>query len=742
MRRLLFGLLLWAASVLPAAATINLINGHVQGPGNVVVPNGSITLQLNMDASVIAPPGGQVLSSQVTTCQFDSSGNIVPTCAIWSNAELNPQNALGLGTWYWATFYDSNGTRVNSVAFPWAFPNSSGASVDISFMTLTATSSGTIYYPSPAVAPVASTGVQWVAKTGSDSNNGLSWGQAAANISTAIANLPACSNPKWFSFGSYASVNWTHCGVVFLGAGVFTVSNVTITSPEVAIIGLSPQATTISCITSSGACLKYSVGSSNNAMDTNGSAGLYNLTIDGFNASAGTFGLQTDDISSFEAQNVQIQNFTGAGSVCYYDTATSSYNEKQDIDIRTNNCKIAWEVNPGAGSQGYPATTFGYGRHKIACLVWANQNCFTMTNGQITQDNLQLTVNLSDATATGMVLTNAATIFQNLINIHIEGQGGQSGAEVSMASGTQFQNNGGYFNQDQGNTNTINSAATFYPIGQETAIYGISGATIPGRVNTWDIYAPSSTNINYGDSNVLNYRSATNASQLVAGKTFYSNQLGTGTLAELDGALFQPTAANSSGAITTSNGIRILAPSLTGSGSITTQRGIQIDPQSGSGVGQGYAFVQSGTSDLNVFQGTTDFTLASNQLVFGATHTVTANFAAPAASRTLTFPDPGANANVAYGTINDCGTSTSCASPSAKTSPIILTTGHVAFSASTTQSITSMPVVYTSGATYTCTASDQTHAYTWTILNNSNASFTITSGTSNSDTWTWTCIGY
>jgi hypothetical protein len=41
-------------------------------------------------------------------------------------------------------------------------------------------------------------------------------------------------------------------------------------------------------------------------------------------------------------------------------------------------------------------------------------------------------------------------------------------------------------------------------------------------------------------------------------------------------------------------------------------------------------------------------TLTSNQMVIGTTHTTTVSFSQPSVSRSITFPDPGANANVGY----------------------------------------------------------------------------------------------
>lgn len=108
---------------------IKLINGNVQGAGGVVVPNGSITLQLTQDAALIASPG-QVVSAIPITFKFDSSGNLLGSCQVWSNAELTPQ------TQYTVTFYDQSGARLTQPVF-WQFTQAAGTTVDIGTMVPT-----------------------------------------------------------------------------------------------------------------------------------------------------------------------------------------------------------------------------------------------------------------------------------------------------------------------------------------------------------------------------------------------------------------------------------------------------------------------------------------------------------------------------------------------------------------------------------------------------------------------------
>jgi len=137
-----FWLLLAASQGL---AKITLTSGNIQSPAGLVVPNGSMELQLNTDATIIASPGGQVMSSIPVLLNFDNTGNLDTGSQIWSNAELNPQNNQGLGTWYYVSFFDANGSKINRSPFIWQFPQAAGSTVPITSMVAQAAS--TIYYP-------------------------------------------------------------------------------------------------------------------------------------------------------------------------------------------------------------------------------------------------------------------------------------------------------------------------------------------------------------------------------------------------------------------------------------------------------------------------------------------------------------------------------------------------------------------------------------------------------------------
>jgi hypothetical protein len=137
---------------------IILVNGHLQNAQALAVPNGSITFQLNCDATVVAAPYGFVPASAVISFQLDSSGDILPptgsaAATLYSNKELNPQNSAGLGTYYLVTFYDQNGAALSQPMW-WQFTQAANATVDIGEVIPFATVGGNvIFYPTSFAIP-------------------------------------------------------------------------------------------------------------------------------------------------------------------------------------------------------------------------------------------------------------------------------------------------------------------------------------------------------------------------------------------------------------------------------------------------------------------------------------------------------------------------------------------------------------------------------------------------------------
>src|ERR1051326_255142 len=117
---------------------ITLINGNVQSAGNVLNANGSIVFQLTQDARTVAGPG-YVVAAIPVTFRFDSNGNLLGSCKIWSNAELQPQ------TQYNVTFYDQNNARLSSAL--WQFDQAAGSTVDIGTMTTITQGGASVSFP-------------------------------------------------------------------------------------------------------------------------------------------------------------------------------------------------------------------------------------------------------------------------------------------------------------------------------------------------------------------------------------------------------------------------------------------------------------------------------------------------------------------------------------------------------------------------------------------------------------------
>ena len=90
-------------------------------------------------------------------------------------------------------------------------------------------------------------------------------------------------------------------------------------------------------------------------------------------------------------------------------------------------------------------------------------------------------------------------------------------------------------------------------------------------------------------------------------------------------------------------------------------------------------------------------------------------------------------------TIANCGSSATCASQQPQ--QLKIATGTIAFAAATTAGVSGLPA-FTATTDYVVTVTDPSNAYTWTVTNTSGSAFTITAGTSNSDTWTWVAVGY
>ena len=129
---------------------ITLTAGHFQAADGSPLAHGNIAFQLNLDATIIAAPYGFIPASDIVVFQLDANGDIESGADIYSNAELNPQNASGLGTYYSVTVYDANNSRMNISPMFWQFTEAANSTVDISNMTAYFTGGNIIYYPIPS----------------------------------------------------------------------------------------------------------------------------------------------------------------------------------------------------------------------------------------------------------------------------------------------------------------------------------------------------------------------------------------------------------------------------------------------------------------------------------------------------------------------------------------------------------------------------------------------------------------
>jgi hypothetical protein len=104
---------------------------------------------------------------------------------------------------------------------------------------------------------------------------------------------------------------------------------------------------------------------------------------------------------------------------------------------------------------------------------------------------------------------------------------------------------------------------------------------------------------------------------------------------------------------------------------------------------------------------------------------------------------PGASAGVGNSVgLVSCGSSSSCASPTTLGQPLKVVYGTYTVSSATTFAITGMPA-FSSATSYSCsTTNSNGHAYTTGAEAISATAVTFVSGTSNSDTWSYVCIGY
>jgi len=462
--------------------------------------------------------------------------------------------------------------------------------------------------------------VLYVSAVGSDSNDGLSPGTAKLTIEAALTALPSCSLvhdlSSYTSAYNAAPYSFNHCGLINLASGVYPVSSqISITSPYVTIRGSDSGSTILNWTgTGSGQCA-INWTASPFVDDFGGTGGLYNIRIEGYGGGAGTCGIQTHNLPGFHMANVVIANFSGAGSVGWFDTCDTGWNEKYDVEVVLKNNSIGWEILRGATGGG---GTFGYGRFSVKEEVFAGQIGWLFDGGiqgaaDFSYADLHITVNevSNPANATAIQTVNGAMMTSNLYMIHVEAPfGAGSGTEINIGPGTIFRGVG-VLDQDIPSSNVISGAfnsATAPQVANglysTSENWSITSGDSAGIVNTLTQSAPKTSNWNYGDESIVNYSgSGADLSNSIA-YFGVAEKTGTGTMQSLS-PIFGQAIVKNTGAVNTASALTAATPTISGGGSITNAVGLTIQPQAQAGVTSAHGINQQGSSDTNILAGPT-----------------------------------------------------------------------------------------------------------------------------------------
>lgn len=128
-----------------------------------------------------------------------------------------------------------------------------------------------------------------------------------------------------------AALNNTSGNEVLLAGGTYHV-NATLTIPPGMTVSGSGMATTVINFTGTGDCLRIT----SPTLTVGGK--LADLTIDGSSAGAGSAGIHMGDISSYRFDDVQVRNFSAAGSIGFHFDNQYNWTEKLHGVIFAANC--------------------------------------------------------------------------------------------------------------------------------------------------------------------------------------------------------------------------------------------------------------------------------------------------------------------------------------------------------------------------------------------------------------------
>jgi Pectate lyase superfamily protein len=257
-------------------------------------------------------------------------------------------------------------------------------------------------------------------------------------IQNTINALPPCTQ---------ARTSWAHCGTVLLPPGKYrTSAPITISSPFVYLRGDSTGAVTINAHITNGCAIQWTANPYNAGQPDTNAGGVFNLTIDGRNASAGTCGLETYDINGFKSRGLSIANFTGSGSSGWWDNTIKYWNERFDVSMELANNTADWFLQNSHTSGG--GSTYGYGVFKLTLNCGAGQTCIKSRGispkyrVQLDLSQFQILANMSGM-ASCADLSNYS-YFSTYGMFHCEESGGSGQTGVTADSTSSLQILGGY----------------------------------------------------------------------------------------------------------------------------------------------------------------------------------------------------------------------------------------------------------------------------------------------------------
>lgn len=330
MRRKILVFLGLLAFALPCFAQVYPITGTVQDnrgnaiPGATVIVLGGTMATVNTAtqpgtplATIYSDPGGtQVINQTTNPANTDGNGNFIVYAVTGSYVVQAYKGGNKQYVWPVTVYTESTGTgnvvgpaSSNTADLP-SYSDATGKNINDSGISAA----------NVAQAPPTANAVQYVTATGRDSNSGTTPdnAHAKANVSTACAAVPG--------------------GTVYVGAGSFAITSMTLNSP-CQIIGQGAGMTTLTYAPTSGSAIIENAGSSGFAAFR----GLARLTLSGPGSGTSTVGIQLGATSNPELDEMSIRDvkITGFGKAVAVSAGTGNV-----LNITCDNCSL---VGNGTG---------------------------------------------------------------------------------------------------------------------------------------------------------------------------------------------------------------------------------------------------------------------------------------------------------------------------------------------------------------------------------------------------------